>query len=247
MSGPSREELTELRRRFSWTYDHPAATREAAKTSVSALRRRAVEPEEEAKPWLRARPSFASPGAESGLSGADIGTAHHQLLQRLQLDRLATLAELTAQADELTGAGFLTAAERAALDLPAVMAFWESEPGRALREHAAELHRELPFTARFDPVTLGIAANDLRDEFVVVQGVIDLARIAPKEIWLLDFKTDQVNERKLNEKVAAYRPQLDFYARALEAIYRRPVTRRWLHFLSAGKTVAIQPETAGER
>jgi ATP-dependent helicase/nuclease subunit A len=119
------------------------------------------------------------------------------------------------------------------------MAFWESEPGRALREHAAELHRELPFTARFDPVTLGIAANDLRDEFVVVQGVIDLARIAPKEIWLLDFKTDQFKPEQLDTKKAEHAPQVRLYAAALERIYRRPVRQQWLHFLAVGQTCEL--------
>jgi ATP-dependent helicase/nuclease subunit A len=244
---PGPEELAELHRRLAWSYRHRAATREAAKTSVSALRRRAVEAEEEAKPWLQARATFAVPRGESGLSGAELGTAHHQLLQRLQLDRVNSLAELAAQAEELTAGGFLTAAERAALDLEAVLAFWQSEPGRALRDHAAELHRELPFTARFDPAALGIAAEDLGDEFVVVQGVVDLARIGREEIWLVDFKTDAVKGDDLDAKVAAYRPQLDLYARALAAIYRRPVTRRWLHFLRAGRTVTIPPAMTGKR
>jgi ATP-dependent exoDNAse (exonuclease V) beta subunit len=74
------------------------------------------------------------------------------------------------------------------------------------------------------------------DEFIVVQGTIDLAAILPNEVWLLDFKTDQFPKDQLNSKVAMYRPQLDLYAAAITKIYNRPVTRRWLRFLSLQHT-----------
>ena len=82
-------------------------------------------------------------------------------------------------------------------------------------------------------------AKELENEFVIVQGVADVAVILPKEIWLLDFKTDRVAANGLDDKVEIYRPQLNLYARALERIYGRPVTERWLHFLSCGKTVPL--------
>jgi ATP-dependent helicase/nuclease subunit A len=104
----------------------------------------------------------------------------------------------------------------------------------------------LPFTARFAPQTLqnllGAALRETNaelfaeDEFVVLQGVVDLAVLLPEEIWLLDFKTDKVEDGHLAEKMAYYAPQLKLYARALEEIYRRPVTACYLHFLSLRKS-----------
>jgi ATP-dependent helicase/nuclease subunit A len=85
------------------------------------------------------------------------------------------------------------------------------------------------------PIQAGLAA----DEFIVVQGIADLVVVSPAELWLLDFKTDQVREAGLNEKVKAYRPQLELYALALSRIYRRPVSERWLHFLSLGRTIRV--------
>ena len=76
-----------------------------------------------------------------------------------------------------------------------------------------------------------------RDEFVVVQGVADLVVIQPEEIWLLDYKTDQVRPEMLDDRIKAYTPQLAVYALALSRIYQRPVTRRWLHFLRLNRTV----------
>ena len=72
-----------------------------------------------------------------------------------------------------------------------------------------------------------------------MQGVADLAVISPEEIWLLDFKTDQVDKKDLNARVAAYRPQIELYALALSRIYRRPVTQSWLHFIGLRQSVAV--------
>jgi ATP-dependent helicase/nuclease subunit A len=85
-----------------------------------------------------------------------------------------------------------------------------------------------------------IAATGLsRDEFVVVQGIADLVVFQPEEIWLLDYKTDQVEPDRLSERIKAYTPQLAVYALALSRIYQRPVTRRWLHFLKLNRTEEV--------
>ncbi len=99
-------------------------------------------------------------------------------------------------------------------------------------------------TARFRAAELEIitgrqAEAGLEDEFVVVQGVADLAVLLPQEIWLVDFKTDVVNAGGLAEKVKGYRPQLQLYAAALEKVFGRAVTLRALHFLALGQTETV--------
>jgi ATP-dependent helicase/nuclease subunit A len=101
------------------------------------------------------------------------------------------------------------------------------------------------FTARFSPSELeelrgrGAGTGEDGEEFVIVQGVMDLAVVTPEEIWVLDFKTDHFAEEELEAKVCDYRPQIMLYARAIARIYGRPVTRRWLHFFAAGRTVEL--------
>jgi ATP-dependent helicase/nuclease subunit A len=77
------------------------------------------------------------------------------------------------------------------------------------------------------------------EDFIVVQGVIDLAMIDSNEIWLLDFKTDRIGASELEDRIVSYRPQLEIYKKALQEIYKVPVTRTWLHFLSVGETIAL--------
>ena len=49
---------------------------------------------------------------------------------------------------------------------------------------------------------------------------------------------------ELPAKVDHYGPQLKLYTLALARIYQRPVTECHLHFLTANKTVRVEPPTA---
>src|SRR5262249_19074216 len=117
-----------------------------------------------------------------------------------------------------------------------------------IRRQSACVRRELAFTARFSPDEVAGAdekSPDLFDqEFVVVQGVADLAVLLPEEIWLVDFKTDELTEAELPERVKHYEPQLRSYAQALSRIYRRPVTQTHLHFLTLQRSVGLEPVQA---
>jgi ATP-dependent helicase/nuclease subunit A len=144
----------------------------------------------------------------------------------------------------LMNESYLTADERAVLDLDALKSFWNSTLGMNIRANPQNVQRELPFTARFSPAEISKITGQnveagLEGEFVVVQGVADLAVILPNEIWLVDFKTDAFTPRELPGKVKTYKPQLQLYAAALERIYSRKVTKRVLHFLSARRTEEV--------
>jgi len=235
----------ELRDRLSWRYPLQAETVRPAKTSVTTIRRQIADADgEESFPMFAPSPARAEPRKLSGLGAAEIGSAHHAFLQWVSLDKVQTSAALKAEAARLGRQKLLTREQIDCLDFDALAAFWQSEAGRQWLGQSAHLRRELAFTARFsaaDLQQLGCAdfAGVGPEEFVVVQGVMDLVAILPGEIWLLDFKTDHFPAGGLEEKIRAYRPQLALYARALERIHRRPVTKRWLHFLALRQTVLL--------
>jgi ATP-dependent helicase/nuclease subunit A len=234
-----------LRGMLNWEYPNQAATRRKAKASVTELRRAAEEMDDEAEPVF-ARPFSASKNRKSKignrkLSAAETGTAHHKFLQHFALDKIGDLA---AEAERLERENYLSAEQGAALDLDALAAFWNSEFGRKIRVNAENVRRELPFTARFSPAELAKITGTkpefgLENEFVVVQGVADLVVLLPDEIWLMDFKTDEVHADGLPAKIKSYTPQLQLYAAALAKIFARPVTHGWLHFLMARRTEKI--------
>src|SRR5206468_4107480 len=147
--------ISSLRQKLDWRYPFDGATREPAKTSVSRLRRRQRdETDEEARalfPGARTKPrvDWQANAAGGELTAAEIGTAHHAFLEMMSLDRVGSMRELEAEAQRLKDKGVLAAEEVGALDLAAVAAFWQSDPGRRILAHRLHVHREVPFTARF--------------------------------------------------------------------------------------------------
>lgn len=246
----------------AWQYPFSAATQQPAKTSVSILRRQssAGSADESARLYIperhEAASRFQSPDPTGFLLGrdlpkaltaAEIGSAHHQFLQLIDLNQTGTAAELRQQAQRLAREGRLEPEQVAVLDFEALTAFWGSELGRRIHSRRAWVRRELAFTARFSPVELAAIlgqppALSLAEEFVLTQGVVDLAVVAPNEIWVLDFKTDQLAQadpEALAARIKVYQPQLSLYGRALARIYRRPVSESWLYFLGLNRAVPM--------
>ena len=227
--------------RLSWNYPFVAATERKAKSSVTALRREAEELDDEAEQLLAPRTAAHRKNPRGKLSASEIGAAHHKFLQHVALNRTDKPA---LEAERLVAENYLSPEESKVLDLAALAKFWNSDLGRDICANAANVRRELPFTARFSPAEIaqisGIAADDqLENEFIVVQGVADLVVVLPDEIWLVDFKTDEVSADGLPVKIKTYTPQLRLYAAALEKTFRHKVTRTALHFLAPGRTVEV--------
>lgn len=251
----NKTETEQLRRRLSTKYSFAAAQDEPAKTSVSALRRRAMEllEQEETVEFFRPRNGASkqiqtAENSTAKKSSADVGTAYHRFLERVSFGQVGETGELQAEADRMVKEGVLSREEADWLDFESLLKFWCSDFGKRILSNQEFVRRELAFTARFAPAELAlvtraseaaVSSKDGENEFIIVQGVADVAVILPKEIWLLDFKTDRVAAGELDGKSKMYQPQLNLYAQALERIYRRPVTERRLHFLSCGITVPV--------
>ncbi len=242
-----------LRKRIEWRYPFPTAAREPAKTTVSALRRRADELMDDASAPLFYSPASRIRGPRinheplitNQRSATEVGRVHHTFLQFVSLERVGNLAELQGEADRLLQAGTLTSEEAELLDFEGLSAFWNSELGKRIRRQTAAIRRELPFTMRYPAAEIAKLtgeppATDLANEFVIVQGIVDLAVLLPKEIWIVDFKTDAVAARELAEKTRLYEPQLRLYSKALSEIYQRRVSGCWLYFLAVRQAVPIE-------
>src|SRR5262249_40098993 len=148
-------------------------------------------------PHASARFKVQAGRAADALSALEVGRAHHRLLQFVSLDRTGSLTALKEEGARLERAGVLSAADRGALDWAALAGFWQSPLGRRICGQAERVRRELPFTAKFGARDLAEAGLSVQaalapEEFFIVQGVVDLAVILDGEIWLVDFKTDQM-------------------------------------------------------
>jgi len=77
------------------------------------------------------------------------------------------------------------------------------------------------------------------DDFIIVQGIVDLLVETPGGLVIVDFKTDNVSADKLPDRAKLYRSQLDLYAQAAGAITGKKVCGKWLYFLKPGCIIEV--------
>ncbi|MGN6385432.1 MAG: 3'-5' exonuclease, partial [Verrucomicrobiota bacterium] len=221
--------ISQLRAELPFTYAYQPATEEAAKTTVTALRRKEESEDRESRVFF----------GQGKSDGRERGLAYHKLFQEIDLEGSLDQDGSKKQAERLRKAGRMTDAELKHIDFTAFARFWQSPIGLEILETKEFVKREVPFTANLDQRALSRLNMDHslsipKDDFVVVQGIADLIVLLKKEIWLLDFKTDHVKKGNVHELTTTYKPQLNLYAHALSSIYDRPVTRKILYFVSSG-------------
>ncbi len=242
---PTPDEIVATSRRVSCPYPFLEATRQAGKTTVTRIRRQLSERADDESAELYPTSGVSGNRTRTGrLSAAEVGSAYHKYFQKAGLEAVQTIDDLAREADRLVERGELTSVERSALQLTRVLDFWSGEVGRAILERKPEIHRELEFTAAFPARELAALASHTGppapgDDLVIVQGIVDLSVINPGEIWIIDYKTDQILASAVAGRATRYAPQVELYRRALTRIYARPVTRVWLHFLTPGVTFAM--------
>ncbi len=247
-AGPSAAEVGEdvraaLREKLDFVYPWGGAVDLPSKLTATELKD-PLEADADAAPMHAELPAMdfrhAAPGKGRALNAVQRGTATHTFLQYLDFARAVSREALRAEAERLTAEGRLDAAERAVLDLAAVEKLFSSPLGREMRA-ARTLRREFRFqllcpAAEYFP---GAAAEDE----ILLQGVVDCCFLARDGgITVVDYKTDRVTAAQVPERAAHYRGQLLAYARALERILERPVTRCVLWFLHTGSEYEIPLE-----
>ncbi len=226
-------------------YGNRGATEEPAKVTATGLRRRMAEDQDGLDVGKRAFGMKHGAADPKDGTAVDRGLALHRFMELV--DPAATLDESSIRSEmaRLVGRGWMKEAEVGLLDVPAIARFWNSRLGEEVRRRSEDLQREIPFTVRLTAADLRVlgfrVSGDLSpEEYVVGQGVVDLALVGPEGIVILDFKTDRVEPGRFTlAKAEAYRPQLAVYALALSRIHGIQVTGRWLHFLATGESVAV--------
>lgn len=154
-------------------------------------------------PVTFALPDFSE---QKNLSPAEVGSALHNLMQRLDLkgglDQESikqTLLDMTDQT-ELVGK----------LPLDKIEAFFKTDLGQQILKHQDKLHREAPFA---------ILTDDLASrESFVIRGIIDGYLLFDDRIILFDYKTDYY--KTAAQMIDRYQDQMALYAKSLRQAYK---------------------------
>lgn len=177
---------------------------------------------------FRLQPSFELPdfGKKTKVTGAQVGSAVHELMQRIPLDSKPSMAVLRSalaqvQADE---------AVKKQIQLPKIASFFETDLGRLLIENSDRVRREAPFAMLKQD-------EDSGQEFVL-RGILDGYLPFEDRIILFDYKTDKY--KAPSELIARYRSQLDLYAQALSRSYGISQIEKYLILLGGEQLQVVQ-------
>lgn len=225
-----------IRQNLSWRYPFKDLTHLPAKLSVSQWSHR--DDEFAADDLKRAFLQIpAGKPAASSCGGAVLGSAVHRVFEHLDLSKSLDAAAVKATAEALCRAGLIDAAAAEAVDPSAILAFFDSELGMLAQAAGTSLLREWPFTYALDTAAMGAQSGE---EFVILQGIVDMIIPTAEGLVIVDFKTDRVDQSHLTERTARYAPQVCLYAKAAQAILKRPVVSAWLYFLAAASAVSVE-------
>ena len=161
--------------------------------------------------------------------GAWRGTVTHRFLSLADLERIRAAgpdleAEIIRMKDEMRASGIFRDEDADMIDAADVAGFFSSDIGKRMLA-SPEIHREWSF-------------NLFREEEnLLVQGVIDCAFLESGDWILLDYKTDRIEDPEAF--CEAYRPQLAWYAAALETLTGRKVREKCLYALSTGQVFPV--------
>ena len=147
---------------------------------------------------------------------ADIGTAMHTVLERLDFEMSSDLETIGQYVDDLTKTNILGESEAAEIDLQKVKTYLESDFLCRARKSAG-IHRETPFVIKMDGQ--------------LVQGIIDLYFEEDDGLILVDYKTDRLSGRPVADLAQKYVAQLEIYEKALVKLTQKTVKEKYIYFM----------------
>ncbi len=183
--------------------------------------------------FASSRPKFLNDGK---LTGADRGTALHTFMQYADYEKAKTNPE--EQGELLIKEGVLSNQQLEAVDFAKVRKFFETELGKRLCA-SEKVYREKRFIINLPIAEVyGEIPDNVKNEKILVQGVIDCAFEESGEIVLLDYKTDRVKTEE--ELISRYKEQLRMYKFALETVIGKKVSQVYLYSFSLDREIEIK-------
>lgn len=243
------ENKEQIYKRLDWSYFHAASTIRRSKQSVSEVKRM-YEVRDDAsssevvkafeKP-ISGRPRFMR---EKKLSPAEKGTVLHMVMQHVPLHEMPTIHSIEILLEDMVKKELLTSDQISVVEPENVVRFFETELGQLMLK-SKMVKREVPFSLAV-PASEMYQDHTLKDESILIQGVIDCLIEEKDHIILLDYKTDGIYDRFKGGFEEAkpvlekrYKTQLDFYEKALQDILQKCVKGKYLYFFDGGHLLQL--------
>lgn len=239
--------LSSLSERFAYVYPHGNLAGLYTKTTVSELKKAAMEgkgeevanelfAQKEVCPYI---PVFMREQEET--SGTTRGSAMHRVMELLDFSK--EYPDIRALSEALYGfktEGRLTTEYADAVRPEKILKFLQSPLAERMRRAACSgrLFREQPFVYGIKASRLSTAQTQFPDEeTVLIQGIVDAYFEEEDCLVLLDYKTDVIDSPQ--KLVDRYRVQLDYYEEALQSLTGKRVKEKLLYSFYLGCVIPV--------
>ena len=160
------------------------------------------------------------------VTGAEIGSATHELMQRIDLIQQPTLASLTETLKQVQ----TSPAVRDKINLSKILAFFDTALGQEILTNTDHLYREQPFSM--------LKRDQKSQEDFVVRGILDGYLLYEERIVLFDYKTDRYDQP--SQLIDRYRGQLALYGEALSRAYLIENIEKYLILLGKDEVQVVK-------
>lgn len=160
------------------------------------------------------------------VTGAEIGSATHELMQRIDLAKKPTLETLTEALEQVQ----VSSAVKSKINLGKILSFFDTALGQEIFANQDKLYREQPFSM--------LKRDDKSQENFVVRGILDGYLLYNDKIALFDYKTDRYEHA--SQLVERYRGQLELYAEALSRSYQIETVEKYLILLGKDQVEVVK-------
>lgn len=244
-----KQQFAQLLQRFRYCYPHEGLKQLYTKTTVSELKKAAMEggeeepakelfPAEEIKPYI---PTFMR--EEESISGTTRGSAMHRVMELLDFTKEYGDEPVLQQAmQDFLKDGRLTQEYAQAVRTGKILHFLHSPLAGRMQQAAkkGKLFKEQPFVYGIEASRLTAKEQAVpfpAEETVLIQGIVDAYFEEEDGLVLLDYKTDVIEQPQ--ELIRRYKAQLDYYQEALESLTGKKVKERILYSFYLGCEVAV--------
>ena len=160
------------------------------------------------------------------VTGAEIGSATHELMQRINLAKKPTLETLTEALEQVQA----TSAVKDKVNLDKILSFFDTALGQEILKNQDKLYREQPFSM--------LKRDAKSQEDFVVRGILDAYLVYKDKIVLFDYKTDHYEYP--SQLIERYRGQLSLYAEALSRSYEIDKIEKYLILLGKDAVEVVE-------
>ena len=160
------------------------------------------------------------------VTGSEIGSATHELMQRIDLSQQPTLASLTETLKQVQ----TSLAVRDKINLSKILAFFDTPLGQEILANTNHLYREQPFSM--------LKRDQRSQEDFVVRGILDGYLLYEDKIVLFDYKTDRYDDP--SQLIDRYRGQLALYGEALSRAYSIENIEKYLILLGKDQVQVVK-------